>query len=143
MSRLVEQARTWLGVPYLHQGRNRFGVDCVGFPRGVYLELGVPTEDYRAYGLEAHPDDLLRRMRGALGDEVALAPVRAEQLQPGDIVVFHFPGSKTPRHLAMIADRAGGALNFIEANGNTGRVVERRLDERYMARITHVFRRPV
>lgn len=143
MSRIVDQARTWIGVPYLHQGRNRFGVDCVGFPHGVYGELGEVLDDYRAYGTEADPEFLLGRLRAALGPEVAVYPVPAESLQPGDVVVFHFPRSKTPRHLAIVSDRAGRGLNFIESNGNEGRVIERRLDDRYRARITHVFRRPV
>lgn len=144
MSALVDQARTWIGVPYLHQGRNRFGVDCVGFPRAVYLELGadMPT-DFRAYGEEADPEMLLSRLREALGPEAKAAPVRFSDLRSGDIVLFHFPHVKTPRHLAIIADRAGGGWNFIESNGNQGRVVERRLDDRYLARVTHLFRRPV
>ncbi|MBB1060434.1 C40 family peptidase [Marilutibacter spongiae] len=143
MSRVVSQARTWLGVRYLHQGRNRFGVDCVGMPHGVYRELGVDLPDFRAYGTEADPAELLARLRAALGDEVAIAPISAASLLPGDIVVFHFPRSGIPRHLGIVADRAGGGLNFIESNGNEGRVIERRLDDRYRARITHVFRRPV
>lgn len=141
MSLIVEQARTWRGVRYLHQGRNRFGVDCVGLPLAVYGALGVGLPDYRAYGEEADPDELLRRLRLALGDEVASAPVRASDLKPGDIIVFRFPRSTLPRHLGIVSDRPGG-LNFIEANGNAGRVVERRLDDKYRARITHVFRRP-
>lgn len=143
MSEIVRAARDWIGVRYLHQGRNRFGADCVGFPMGVYAELGVQIEDFRAYGLEADPDDLLRRMRAALGPEVATAPVQFADLQAGDIVVFHFPRSDLSRHLAIVSDRATGGYNFIESNGNEGRVIERRLDDRYLSRVTHVFRRPV
>lgn len=143
MSEIVRVARTWGGVRYLHQGRNRFGADCVGFPMGVYAELGVKIEDFRAYGQEADPDDLLRRIRSALGAEIAVAPVRESDLLPGDILVFHFPRSDLSRHLAIVSDRETGGLNFIESNGNEGRVIERRLDERYLSRVTHVFRRPV
>lgn len=143
MTDIVRVARTWMEVPYLHQGRNRLGVDCVGFPMAVYRELGVQIEDFRAYGLEADPADLLRRIEDALGAPVAVAPVRMSDLCAGDIVVFHFPKVGTPRHLAIIADRVGGGLNFMESNGNARRVVERRMDERYLARVTHVFRRPV
>ena len=143
MSRIVDAARSWRGVRYLHQGRNRFGADCVGMPLGVYAELGVPMSDWRAYGQEADPDELLRRLIVNLGDPVAVGPISESDLQPGDIALFHFPHVKTPRHLAIIADRAGGGFNFIESNGNEGCVVERRLDSRYMSRITHIFRRPV
>lgn len=144
MSAIVEEARKWLGVKYLHQGRNRHGVDCAGFPRCVYLSLGATMPpDFRAYGLEAHPEALLDHLRAALGYEVAVAPVNFQSLHAGDIALFHFPKVKTPRHLAIIAPRDGGGWNFIESNGNQKRVIERRLDERYLARVTHVFRRPV
>lgn len=143
MSRIVEQAREWLGVRYLHQGRNRFGADCVGFPLGVYAELGVELPDWRAYGTEADPDELLRRLRAALGQEIAVEPVPFSALQPGDILLFRFPKTKSPRHIGIVSDRATGGFNFIESNGNEGRVIERRLDERYLSRVTHVFRRPV
>lgn len=143
MSAIVDTARTWKGVPYLHQGRNRFGADCVGFPLGVYAELGVVLPDWRAYGLEADPDELLRRIGAALGMPVTVAPVGHSDLQAGDVVIFRFPHVKTPRHLAIIADREGGGFNFIESNGNEGRVIERRLDDRYLSRITHVYRRAV
>lgn len=143
MSRLVEQARTWLRVRYLHQGRNRHGADCVGFPLGVYAELGVDLPDWRAYGTEADPDELLRRLRAALGPEVVSAPVCFAGLLAGDILLFRFPKTTVPRHLGIVAGREGGGFNFIEANGNEGRVIERRLDERYLSRVTHVFRRPV
>lgn len=143
MSEIVRVARTWLRVPYLHQGRNRFGADCVGFPLGVYAELGVELPDWRAYGTEADPDELLRRLRAALGPEIAVHPVRFADLQPGDIVLFRFPRTTAPRHIGIVSDRTTGGFNFIEANGNEGRVIERRLDERYLSRVTHVFRRPV
>lgn len=143
MSALVDAARTWKGVRYLHQGRNRFGADCVGFPLGVYAELGVALPDWRAYGTEADPDELLRRLRAALGPEVVEAPVGFADLLAGDVVLFRFPKTSVPRHLGIVAAREGGGFNFIEANGNEGRVIERRLDERYLSRVTHVFRRPV
>ena len=82
-------------------------------------------------------------MRAALGPEVAATPVQFADLQAGDIIVFHFPRSDLSRHLAIVSDRATGGYNFIESNGNEGRVIERRLDDRYLSRVTHVFRRPV
>lgn len=143
MSRLVDQARTWIDVPYVHQGSNKHGADCRGFICGVFAELGVKIEDYRTYGQEADPELLLSKLREAFGDEVARAPVQHDHLLAGDIVLFRFPKTKVPRHLAIIADRPGGGLNFIESNGNERRVIERRLDDKYRAHITHVFRRPV
>lgn len=86
---------------------------------------------------------LLQKLTDALGAPVASSPVTYTDLKLGDIIVFHFPKSNAPRHLAIVSDRATGGFNFIESNGNEGRVIERRLDDRYRSRITHVFRRPV
>lgn len=143
MRELIRVARTWMDVPYLHQGRNRFGADCVGFPLGVYRECGVTLPDWRAYGEEADPDELIARLREALGHELAVAPVAREAIQVGDVIVFRFPKTPQPRHIAFVADYALGGFSFIESNGNYRRVIERRLDDRYLSHVTHVFRRPV
>lgn len=38
---LVTAARSWVGVKYRHQGRNRNGVDCIGLPIAVCQEAGL------------------------------------------------------------------------------------------------------
>lgn len=38
---LIEEARSWVGVPFRHQGRNRAGIDCVGLPIVVCQSLGI------------------------------------------------------------------------------------------------------
>ena len=39
---IVAEARTWLGVPWRHQGwRRTTGCDCVGLVRGVGHALGL------------------------------------------------------------------------------------------------------
>lgn len=144
MNAIVDEARRWKGVRYLHQGRNRFGLDCGGLIIAVYAALGISLRDFRAYGTEPDPERLVAHLRELFGDEVAIGPVCADSLHAGDILVFRFPrASNTPRHLGFVADRIGGGFNFIEANGNEGGVIERRLDEKYMSHVTHVFRRPV
>lgn len=143
MSRIVEVARTWIGAPFVHQGRNRNGVDCVGLPWCVYRELGVAFDDFRAYAHESDSAELVGRIRAALGDPVAVAPVKFSDLQAGDIALFRF--AVEPHHLGIIADYMGlpGHFSFIDADGGYERVIERRLSEKYLKRITHVFRRPV
>lgn len=143
MSAIVTEARAWKGVEYLHQGRTRAGIDCAGLPWAVYTALGVAVEDFRAYGEEADPAELLRRLRAALGAEVATAPVNESDLQPGDVVLFQFRIESAPRHLGIVADCPYGGFSYIDADGFAGKVTERRLSDKYRARITHVFRRPV
>ncbi len=35
----------WLGVPYVHRGRNRDGIDCWGLPLKIYEKAGVKLFD--------------------------------------------------------------------------------------------------
>jgi hypothetical protein len=83
-------------------------------------------------------------MIAALGDPVAIAPVSAEQLLIGDVVVIRF--EIEPHHIGIIGCHPLGHLSLIHANGNEGqfsRVMEHGLATDTVNRITHVFRRPV
>ena len=143
MSEIVRVARQWRGVRFAHQGRNRHGVDCAGLPWCVYNDLGVRLNDFRAYAHESNPELLLAHLREAFGPEVAAAPVGEGEIQPGDVILFKFHRQGRPHHLGIAADRPGGGLNYIDADGMQGYVAERRLSPKYLSYVTHVFRRPV
>jgi cell wall-associated NlpC family hydrolase len=40
-TKVIREARTWLGVPFRHQGRDRNGVDCIGLPIVILQNLGI------------------------------------------------------------------------------------------------------
>jgi cell wall-associated NlpC family hydrolase len=50
---LAEQARQWVGVPYVHRGARRSGCDCTGLLIGCLRELGYA----RTYKLRNYPRD--------------------------------------------------------------------------------------
>lgn len=77
----------------------------------------------------------------ALGEPVAIAPVKERQLQIADIVLMRF--EVEPHHVAIVADYIFGGFSLIHADGHTGKVVEQRLAPDMAKRITHVFRRPL
>lgn len=144
MNALVEAARAYKGTRtrFRHRGRSSSHVDCAGLGWRIYHDCGVDLPDFRLYGHEPHKDGLLRYMTAALGEPVHVAPVRATDLQLGDVVLMRF--EKEPHHVAVIADYPiPGHFSFIDADGMEGKVVERRLSEKYLAKITHVFRKPV
>jgi cell wall-associated NlpC family hydrolase len=59
---VVSEARTWVGVPFRHQGRDRSGVDCIGLPIVVLRQLGVPEfEPSRDYPRAPNDDTLLHK----------------------------------------------------------------------------------
>jgi cell wall-associated NlpC family hydrolase len=49
---ITTEARSWLGVPFRHQGRTRNGIDCVGLPIVVCQKLGLigPSFEITNYG---------------------------------------------------------------------------------------------
>lgn len=144
MSRLAEAARAYVGTRFRHRGRNARGLDCAGLVWAAYNDLGVTLPDFRLYGPEPHQDGLTRHVEAALGAAVAVAPVAAGQLQPGDVIVLRF--EREPHHVAIVGDHdyAGThALTLIHADGMNGRVLEQRLTADMIERITHVYRRPV
>ena len=58
----IRSARTWVGVPFRHQGRSREGVDCIGLIMMVGVENGCWTleQDVNDYGSMPNEDTLPR-----------------------------------------------------------------------------------
>lgn len=92
---VVAAARRWVGVPWLHQGRNRHGVDCAGLLLVVGWEMGlVPRSwDRRAYDREP-PHEWLVEALDHFG-------TRTEAPVAGDVVLLRL----TPRlwHCAILS----------------------------------------
>lgn len=141
MNALVDAARTYKGVKFRHRGRNRRGIDCAGLAWCAYRDCGVTLPDYRHYGKEPHQDGLIHYIRAALGTEIEKGPVEVCSLKPGDVIVVRF--EVEPHHVAMVTNYKFGGLSVIHADGHSNKVIEHRLDMKFIRRITHVFRRPV
>jgi len=88
-ARLQRVATSWVGVPYLHNGRTRSqGIDCLGILVMALRECGCDVEDgdsqsYRQDWFQHERED--RYLAGLLarGD-----PVGRDQFLPGDILYF-------------------------------------------------------
>lgn len=85
---LIEIARTWIGTPYVHQGRLKgVGVDCVGLIACSALEAGLISQaDYDSLPVNYSRQANLATLR----QQVIrfLRPVSAAQ--PGDVFSFRF-----------------------------------------------------
>lgn len=144
MSALVEACRRYKGVKFRHRGRTAYSLDCAGLPWRAYADLGVALPDVKIYGRDPSADEqsLPERVAEALGAPVRVAPVSLSDLKVGDVVIRKY--EIYPHHIMVIGNAPyAGALTAIHACGLEGKVVEHRLDERHVAAITHVFRRPV
>lgn len=129
---IVEAARTWVGVPYLHQGRSRQGVDCIGLLACLAKQFGVSDYDETDYG--RRPSGL--HMRRVL--ESNLIKTTYGDLQPADII--HMATDKDPLHVALVSRR--NPLYIVHASSDFGRVVEQRLDDVYIRRLRACYRIP-
>lgn len=119
---IVRNARTWLGVPFAHQGRSRAGVDCGGLLIVVADEAGLCITPPAVYSQSPDP---------AVINTTLLANatrIPLDQIQPGDILRFSFAGD--PRHVGIASD-----IGVIHAWAKPGKVVEHRLDAVWRSRL--------
>ena len=126
---VLAEARSWIGVPYLHQGRTRLGVDCVGLLIVVARALGLTDYDVSGYPrvpssdfLRAECERLMRR-------------IQAGARQPGDVLLMRF--KRDPQHLAFVTDRG-----FLHAYAGAGRVVETSMPFEWERRIVAAYALP-
>lgn len=110
----LAEARTWIGTPYRHQGRDKNGVDCVGFPLCVAAKLGIAgaeqflaDPDMAVYQERPSKFALLRRLQKVCRQ----IPVSAAR--PGDLICILVAGQ--PQHVAIFDE--GGEI--IHAIGDT------------------------
>lgn len=96
-AQVIECARRYLDVRWLHQGRGRGGVDCVGLILAVMSELDLPIPaDVRSnYG---------RVPTGELLQKVAQYCTRLAQPEPGALILIRWPAEATPSHAAIRTD---------------------------------------
>jgi NlpC/P60 family putative phage cell wall peptidase len=103
---IIDEARTWVGTPYRHQGRQQtVAVDCVGLIFGVCRAVGIGDAEfwadinYRWRGYSRLPDG--RTLRDAFGRWLPEYP--PHEARPGDMLLISMRGS--PRHTAILTDR--------------------------------------
>lgn len=111
---LVAAARTWLGVPFVHQGRSRLGVDCAGLVVALMRDNGlmpVGFRDERTYGRSPRTemqDTVTRFMRPAPGPAA------------GVLVLIRWRVHEHASHVALLTERD----TIIHSYQSAGEVVE-------------------
>lgn len=140
MVQVIAEARSYLGVPWRHRGRDRSGIDCVGIIILPFLAAGwVPRHPDDVHNLDyphrAVNDHVLDTLRGE-GDAVPL-----NALQPGDVAAFLFDGDEFAQHVGLITARRGdGTLYLLHADSEKGSVVEHRLSWEWRKCLVAAFR---
>lgn len=132
-SRAVEAARTWLGVPFRHQGRTRAGVDCVGLLVCVAREMGIRARDVTGYTREAKGMGFLEHFRGQM------AEVPVISAQAGDVLIF--VETVYPCHTGILSQRHGVA-HLIHAHAPRRKVIEEPFAGEWRRKVRFAFRFP-
>jgi len=125
---IINEARSWVGTPYHHQGRLKgIGCDCVGLVIGVAQRFGISQFDTSDYG--RIPDPV--RMKALLDEHLDVVPV--DDHQPGDIGWIRFV--KDPQHLVIFSD-----CGIIHSYANARKCVEHGFDTEWKRRLVAVYR---
>ncbi|MFN4282368.1 MAG: C40 family peptidase [Alphaproteobacteria bacterium] len=129
--RIVAEARSWLGVPWRHQGRSRAGIDCVGLVVQVARALDLADYDHTAYGRRAQGQGFVEHFRANM-DGIAISAA-----QPGDVLVF--ADQAYPCHCGFLSERLGHA-HLIHAHALRRKVIEEPYAGEWLAKIKFAFR---
>jgi cell wall-associated NlpC family hydrolase len=117
MNDIITESRTYIGVPWVHQGRSRDGVDCLGLAILVAQSVRGYQFDMRDYAAQASDETM---------QEMCAKHMEPADLAPGNVVVIRF---QNQRHMGIIGDYPiEGQISLIHANSKVGKVVEHRLD---------------
>ena len=129
---IILHSREWMNVKFRHQGRSKYGVDCIGLFSEVAKEIGrnIPIPSNYTH----HPDQqfLLAEMK-RLFDKITKA-----ELAIGDLALMRFMDDQKRipcRHVVMITD-----LGVLHSSAQFRKVTEHCLDDEWMAKIEHCFR---
>jgi len=127
---IVQEAKTWIGTPFKHQGRIKgLGVDCVGLIIGVAHVFKLTEFDYTNYSHT--PDGFL--MQQLLAQHLDVMAIQAAKA--GDIVLMRFEAQ--PQHVGILSH-----YGIIHAYAQVRRCVEHRLDDHWQSRIVGAYAYP-
>lgn len=105
---IAEKAKSMLGVKFLHQGRSRLGVDCVGLLHVILTELeydGIcDVEGYKA----SPPASVIYATLCQNFDEIPLSEVGV-----GDIYLMRIGGRKAKHASILISDETDLARGIV------------------------------
>lgn len=138
MSRIVAEARRWIGTRYVHQASVRgSGTDCLGLVRGVWRAVhGAEPEVVPSYSRDwAEPQGREVLLAAALRHFRPVSGSRA--FAPGELLLFRMRQGAIAKHLGIVGT-VGERISFIHAYSGHG-VVETSLSAPWARRIVARF----
>lgn len=131
MNTIVDAARSYLGAPFVHQGRHReHGVDCAGLLTCVAYDLGLGDVRVADYGRRPDP----ARAKSIIDSYMDVIPFDA--LAPGDVVSFVIV--RAVQHFGIVTQI--NPYRFVHAYEPEGRVIEVSLSSQWRMRLRGCYR---
>lgn len=133
--KLREIAKDLFGVPFVHRGRERNGMDCVGLLIRVYKEFGVSLEEG---GLEYSENwfrtPLTQLLEQCIRRYFVMRPGGFPL--PGDLILWEYPASDVFGHCSIYIDE-GDFLTTLKGPG----VIVNSMGERFWRGRRHLIYR--
>jgi cell wall-associated NlpC family hydrolase len=128
---IVAQARSYLGVPWRHQGRTRSGLDCAGLVILIARDLKLSDYDTTGYARHAQGLNFVEHFRANM---VGIAVADAHC---GDVLVF--ADAAYPCHCGILSKRHGVA-HLIHAHALRRKVIEEPYAGEWLTKVKFAFR---
>lgn len=116
---LIETARSYIGVRFSHQGRNRQnGIDCGGLALNATREngiLGLEFLGYPRFPREGKFDQLLDENSDFLWERTFPFSFDGTELRPADLVSFDYGDGEGTRHMAIVTLWDGRRYKIVDA----------------------------
>lgn len=124
----IDAARSCLGAPFRHQGRNPSkGLDCAGLIIYALKQGGFQATDEPGYTRSPQP-----HWMSSVLDRI-FVPVDSNDVQRGDVLWMRFQGD--PQHLALYTGKT-----IIHAMLRKRKVIEHSMDAQWWARVAQSYR---
>lgn len=131
---VVNEVRSFKGAPFRHQGRSReYGVDCVGILVLLGCEHNYFEEREEDLRYPKNPEAF--QIKEKL-DEY-LIPINKDNFDIGDILLFKIPFH--PQHVGVVTNYSEQSYGIVQAYQTIGKVVEHRLDQKWLNRIVQAY----
>ena len=128
---IVAEARTWLGVPWRHQGRSRTGVDCAGLVVQVARALELADYDTTAYSRRPQGQGFVAHFQAQM-DGLAIP-----QAQAGDVLIF--ADQAYPCHCGFLTEWRDRP-HLLHAHATRRQVIEEPYTGEWPAKVKFAFR---
>lgn len=137
---MVERARSFVGVPFLHQGRDpEIGLDCLGLVLAMMHGCRYRLDfHYDTYPAQPHKHTLYRHLKAETVE------IDAADILPADLLLLRY--DRHPQHVAVVSSfEPYFKQGIIHSYNDTSiqKVVEHTLDHMWRQRIVTAFRFPV